>query len=220
MRLARPSGSPLVIELVGLPGAGKTSLVNAISVPHAGRRTISVWQGKYGKHSPAVFCAAIRLALSIRPFRISYVVRALKLAFALRCYGPLSQNVVVLDQGVVQKIWSMIIETRSYSNDRLEELIVALSPYAADQIVWLSVPARLAAERINARKSGNSRFDGLEMAEVEKRLRELEATYQEVLDLFVKHSDAPVLSLQGDGSLEHNAKIVGELISQRSTDSK
>ena len=206
MRPVRPNGRPLVIELAGLPGAGKTSLTDSVRLPHRGRRDIGVVNLPLRRETWRVARAALMLALSIRPWKPGYLLRAIRLVLALRCYGPLDHDLVILDQGLVQKTWSIIIESRSYPEQRLEDLVDALTPIAADHLVWIAVPHELAAQRIAGRTAGYSRFDGQDAATIAQRLADLDKPYRTLIEMFRKKTRMSVLSLDGEADLKANAK--------------
>jgi hypothetical protein len=211
MRPQRPGGFPVVIELAGLPGAGKTSLTTAVTTPHVGRRDFYWTEAVFARPDWPVIRAAFRLASAIRPFRFHNLHRALKLVFALRSYRRSERRLVIMDQGMVQKLWSLVIETGSYPPQRLEEIVQALAPFAPDHLVWVTVPPALAAQRIAGRSGGNSRFDGKAPAVVEARLLQLEETYQLVIGLFAKFAGMPVLTLDGEADLTSNARVIDDL---------
>ena len=215
MRPVRPNGRPLVIELAGLPGAGKTSLTDRVNLPHLGRRDIGVVNLPLRRETWRVARAAMMLALTIRPWKPGYLLRAIKLVLALRSYGPLDHDLVIMDQGLVQKMWSFIIESRSYPEQRLEELVDALTPFAADHLVWIAVPHELAAQRIAGRTGGNSRFDGQDAATIAQRLADLERPYRTLVEMFRKKTGMSVLSLDGEANLKDNAARIEALASRR-----
>lgn len=215
MRPVRPNGRPLVIELAGLPGAGKTSLTDRVRLPHLGRRDIGVVNLPLRRETWRVARAAMMLALTIRPWKPGYLLRAIKLVLALRSYGPLDHDLVIMDQGLVQKMWSFIIESRSYPEQRLEELVDALTPFAADHLVWIAVPHELAAQRIAGRTGGNSRFDGQDAATIAQRLADLERPYRTLVEMFRKKTGMSVLSLDGEANLKDNAARIEALASRR-----
>jgi thymidylate kinase len=155
------------------------------------------------------------LALSIRPWKPGYLLRAIKLVLALRCYGPLDHDLVIMDQGLVQKMWSFIIESRSYPEQRLEDLVDALAPFAADHLVWIAVPHELAAQRIAGRTGGNSRFDGQDAATIAQRLADLATPYRTLVEMFRRKTGMSVLSLDGEANLRDNAARIEALASRR-----
>jgi hypothetical protein len=214
MRPVRPNGRPLVIELAGLPGAGKTSLTDRLSLPHRGRRDISVLNLPLRRETWQVARAALMLALSIRPWKPGYLLRAIKLVLALRCYGPLDHDLVIMDQGLVQKTWSLLIESESYNECRLEDLVDALSPFVADHLVWIGVPHTLAAQRIAGRTGGNSRFDHQDAETIGQRLETLEGVYGKLISMFRKKVELSVISLDGKADLKANASLIEALTKQ------
>jgi thymidylate kinase len=120
-----------------------------------------------------------------------------------------------MDQGLVQKMWSFIIESRSYPEQRLEELVDAMAPFAADHLVWIAVPHELAAQRIAGRTGGNSRFDGQDAATIAQRLADLERPYRTLVEMFRKKTGMSVLSLDGEANLKDNAARIEALASRR-----
>lgn len=160
----------------------------------------------------SVAVSAFALAFCIRPFHPRLLVRALSLVLVLRAYGPDTRwPLVVMDQGIVQKLWSMLVETRRYSPDKLQRLVTSLAPFIADQIVWVAVPPHVAARRIAGRTDGNSRFDRQAPEAIAARLRSLEETYTALIAMFDKAAGLPVARIDGEADLAHNAAIIEEL---------
>ena len=220
MSEVRPTGRPLIIELAGLPGAGKTSLTERVSLPHRGRRDIGLLNLPLRRETWPVARAATMLAVSIRPWKPGYLLRAIKLVLALRCYGPVDADLVIMDQGLVQKLWSFLIEAQSYPAQRLEDLVDALSPFAADHLVWIGVPHTLAAQRIAGRVGGNSRFDGQDAETITRRLENLEGVYMRLIGMFRSKSSMSVVNLDGTADLKDNASLIDELASRHSNQAK
>jgi hypothetical protein len=208
----RDKGGPVVIELAGLPGAGKSSLAKAVSIPHAGRADLSWLEARLAGPMWPVAMATLRLLFSIRPLKLRHVVRAAKLIATLRFYGPSRHRFVILDQGIVQKLWSLVIETGTYSDEYLEEVVTALVPFTADHLIWISVQPDVAAQRIVNRKGGKSRFDGGQLSNVVARLEGLRSTYDKIISQFEKHAHLPVLRLNGQQPLSENAEKITHLI--------
>lgn len=220
MRPLRPGGTPMIIELAGLPGAGKTSLTRAVTLPHLGRTDIGAAHVPLRRETWRVASAAFLLSLTIRPWKPYLLVRVIKLVLALRFYGASNTPLVILDQGLVQKLWSMLIETQRHSERRLAQLIDALTPFLADHLVWIGVPSTVAARRIAQRKNGNSRFDGLPAETIAERLEKLERVYAHVIGLFRARARLPALTLDGEASMDENARRVEALATLQVPDTK
>lgn len=212
MRAARPHFKPAVIELAGLPGAGKTSLVDRLERQCVRRRDISMASLPLTCATWKVAITAFALAFSIRPFRPRLLMRAASLVFMLRAYGANTRwPLVVLDQGLVQKLWSLLVETQDYSSERLDRAVAALVPFLADQLVWVAVPPGLAARRISTRSGGNSRFDNQPAEAIAARLKSLEDTYAMLIAKFDRVARFPVTRIDGASDLDQNAAVIEAL---------
>ncbi len=60
----------------------------------------------------------LALAITTRPFRFKRFKRAFNLILFLRHYEHRGL-VILLDQGIVQKIWSILADANAHSNNRL-----------------------------------------------------------------------------------------------------
>ena len=208
-------GLPLVIELVGLPGAGKTSIKQAVQVEHFGRHDVGILEARLGRSAVQVFVAAFRLALSTRPLTIRRIRRSFELVVLLRCYRRHRSLPIIVDQGLTQKLWSMLAETQEFSLTLLTATVQRLAPFAPDQLVWVETPAHIAADRIAGRTGGNSRFDGRPPNEIAARLVNLLELYNLIVGLFERHANIHVLSLRGEEPITDNAARIDLLMSAK-----
>jgi hypothetical protein len=212
MRPMRPEGLPPVIELVGLPGAGKTSIVRAMQVRHLGRGDVGILEARPGWPAVQLLVAALRLALSARPLKIRRFVRAFKLVVFLRYYRRHRKLPIIMDQGLTQKLWSMLMDSQEFSLPLLAATVQRLAPFAADHLVWVETPAHIAADRIAGRTGGNSRFDGRPPNETAARLVNLLELYNTIVDLFEHHTAVHVISLRGEDPIADNAARIDLVI--------
>ena len=158
-----------IIECVGLPGAGKSTLCGLVETPHR-RRGEASRLPRLDRRTCAAARAVIALALTVRPFRPANIARALRFAYYLRHYGPGGTRPVLLDLGLIQRLWSLLMQSNGFSEAKLHAALVALAPLAADDVVWVRLPLHEAVARMTGRPRGRSRFDGLDQALAEQRL--------------------------------------------------
>ncbi len=215
MTAAAALNRPPIIELAGLPGAGKSSLCALIDDPHLGRRDIAVTRVQPGRDLWRFAVAAFRLAFTTRPLTLDRLGRAFEIVTVARYYRRDNRLPVVIDQGLAQKLWSMLIESQGCSDQALAAAVAALRPFAPDVLVWIEVPTDMASSRIAARRGGNSRFDSLEPPEIAARLDPLRALYETILDLFARHTTVRIVRLDGTAPLEVNAARLAGLCRSR-----
>ena len=188
---------PVIIELAGLPGAGKSSLCAGLAVSHLERRDIAMTRVKPGRDLWRFAGAALRLCFTTRPLSLNRLGRAFEIVTVMRYYRRDHRLPVVIDQGLAQKLWSMLIESRTHSEPALAAAVAALKPFAPDVLVWIEVSPEMASRRIAARPDGKSRFDALNPPDIARRLEPLRALYETILDLFARHTAARIVRLDG-----------------------
>ena len=211
MKTASTTDRAIVIELAGLPGAGKTSICEQVGGRFLGRGDIGIARLRLSRELWRFSVAVLRLAFSIRPFSPTRIGRALELIAFLRYYMRTCELPVIVDQGLVQKLWSTLIESQSYSDSALEDTVDALAPFAPDVLVFLEIPTDVAARRIAARVGGNSRFDLHSEPQIASRLGPLSAQYAKILGLLAHNSDICILNLDGTAPVGENAKQLTDL---------
>ena len=117
MRRANP-----VIEFVGLPGSGKSTITRALPAEWPNSRS----------NDPAALPLSRRLAfyrdalpfmLSLRPLAAEDAHRLRKLAAELRYYERPAPAPLVIDQGMIQKLWSILLDRQRYDAAALERLV-------------------------------------------------------------------------------------------------
>lgn len=181
----RPEGRPrpVLIEFVGLPGAGKTAIADRVldTLERRGRTCRGRRQPARGlgaaiayrarrewyhlRHGRALR-AALRFGLSVRPLRAANLWHASRLAhwaYRLRLAADAGWEVIVLDQGVVQQAWSAVVAGRRWDAHAARQALAAV--LAADlsfAYVFLEVDIDTAVARVRARPSQRSRFDRMD----------------------------------------------------------
>ena len=148
----------MIVECTGLPGAGKTTVCKLVSVPHGGKGAVPLAAMRPNINMLRAGRHILTLSLTVRPFRLKRLKRAFNLIVFLRHYEH-RDLVILLDQGIVQKIWSIMADANAHSSERLRRVMASLLPFAPDWVVWLETPLAAAAQRLHARVEGNSRYD-------------------------------------------------------------
>ena len=215
-----------VFELVGLPGAGKTTLARRLvdwlaargatcgereligrlgSSRAAHYARLAGFTARKGRYIPATF----RLAASVSPPRVLRTRFAAKLAvwpYRLSVARTKGYQTVVLDQGILQSAWCVLLEG-SLSQPRVLDQAVGevLTACEADfAFISLDVDAQLAAARIEERGPMAAPFHRSN-PETVRLLTQHRDHLEEVIVAGVRATGAPHLRLDARSPLEENA---------------
>lgn len=71
------------------------------------------------------------------------------------------ERAILLDQGQIQKIWSILVDAEAYPPKQLQDVFAALKSFAPHWVVWVETPVAVAADRVIKRTQGRSRYDRL-----------------------------------------------------------
>jgi len=179
---------PLIIEFAGLPGAGKTTIVDRIvemerqenlgvlSFRHlsqlecrrnrTAQRLLRV-MGAVGLlvKKPGMMLHLLRYALLAKPFarsRMWYAWGFAALAQHLdrrRVDIPRKHRAELLDQGFVQTLGSIVLPCASARSEHLGALVARALADWVDGLVWVECSPETALFRVRRRVGGGSRFD-------------------------------------------------------------
>ena len=201
-----PRANP-VIEFVGLPGAGKSTITRALPALWPTSRNTDPAALPFARRV-AFYRHALPFMLSLRPLQAADPMRMTRLADELRFYQRAAEGPLVIDQGMIQKLWSLLLDRTSHSAAALEALVAAFAPSAADLVVWLGTPPEVAAERLLARNGGNSRLQKRAAPDMMQGLVAGEACYAMLMDLLGRHATSRVLRLSGFEPVQESAARV------------
>jgi hypothetical protein len=229
---------PLLIEFAGLPGAGKTSLVDRIvemerqeNLGVLSFRHLSHLEYKKNRTKQRLFrvtgAAALlvkkremmlhllRYALLSKPFtgsRLRYVWDFVALAQQLngrRVNSPAEHRAELLDHGFVQTLGSLAVPCVSARMEKLEAFVAGALADWVDGLVWVECSPEIALSRVRRRVGGGSRFDRWPDAV----FRQNQTTMLTVLGDAVRRAGRaglPVLTVSAADSLAVNAVKVRE----------
>jgi thymidylate kinase len=200
----------MIIECTGLPGAGKTTVCKFVAEPHGGKGAISLTALRPNMNMLRAGRHILALSLTVRPFRLNRLKRAFNLIVFLRHYEH-RDMAILLDQGIVQKIWSIMADANAHSGARLRRVMASLLPFAPDWVVWLETPIAFAAQRLNAREDGNSRYDTLPPDEILRRLTARRTLLRNLTDQFCSATNARLLEIDGTQPASANAARIEAL---------
>jgi thymidylate kinase len=205
--MAGQRGGKLLVEFVGLPGAGKTTVAGHFPKDWLQRGQVM------GARVPVSWrlglCrASWRFFLSLRPRHGNGMRKLWRLADQLIYYTNDLGRPLVLDQGVVQKIWSILVSRQDFDRRELERIVLFLAPVAPQFIVWIKTPVEDAVQRIAARTHGRSRFDGRPSDDIRDELSREARNFELLTELFSRLARTQVIEISGSDAPEAMAAEV------------
>ena len=186
----------MIVECAGLPGAGKTTVCKLVSESHGSKGAVPLTAMRPSMEILRASWNILALALTTQPFRFKRLKRAFNLIVFLRHYEHRGL-VILLDQGIVQKIWSILADANDHSSNRLQRVMASLVPFAPSWVVWLETPLDFAVKRLDARGDGTSRYDGLPSDKALLQLKSRRALLRSLAEQFCKTVDTGLLEIDG-----------------------
>ena len=192
----RVKPSLTLIELFALPGAGKTTVVEA-AVQQALIKTRKSLSEEWADasvpqrlaHLARAYAALGRLRIATRfgmEARLATPESVFRLTKLLAKPHWLSSRsgVVLLDQGFLQDLWSILVSGKSPRGNPtlLPPLIRALYEGIDARIVVLDVDPETACARLTGRAHGDSRLDGLPESELRSSLRAASGLQRQIVE--------------------------------------
>jgi hypothetical protein len=161
--------------------------------------------------------------MSVRPLDAVSVLHAYRVAnwavglSRVRHYGF---DPVILDQGILQDLWSATLAGSRWSQGAMERVLRGILRDAnlSLVLVFLDIGVDVAAERIRRRPPSTSRFDRLDPAQAERLLASREVTLKRLFDQAVTATAAPWCRIDGERALEDvSAEVIAFLDSVAET---
>jgi hypothetical protein len=222
---------PLILEFIGLPGCGKTTISSLVvdRLREQGFRCEDrdplreAWLARPSGAArldaylanPQLSWALFRYTMSVGlpgRSRLNYIEHLLHIAAFLTQRRDIGNDIVVLDQSIVQTLWSLSIPGRPSSSFRMERVLGALlRPFAGSIVLAsLEIPVEQAAERIAGRSHGASRFDGLGIHATITLLERYAPTLDQLATVAARISGSPHLRLDATRPLLENVATVAD----------
>lgn len=226
-QLSRRSPAPFLIESLGLPGAGKTTLAKKLlgEIPASGIEVLtSSWAempmrgrlaiGIRGLSDIRLWFIMLKFLFSTGLWHNRYAATLfLKMPFQRQlALTLLKHQNLLLDQWMIQNMWSAMVtaEKIDIPVKKLAPLIRAL--YRDIPVTFMShaITPHEAATRIASRTDGKSRFDGQSAKSIEPELENSQAAIKKLYESCIL-ADKPTLMIHKDYNYEFilNAIIQG-----------
>lgn len=223
---------PLLVELVGLPGAGKTAVAEDVLRALAAQGLSCATRQDFRKNGriarvaarlaarvrrPAPAAAALRLALSVRPFdaaRMRHALLASNWAFHFEDVYRNGWDRVLLDQGIVQEVWSALVSSRDWDQNAVQRLLGAifLGAPVTPAFVYFHIEPVVALQRIRHRPSTRSRFDRMPEGRALHLLERHAGDLDRIIRLAAEVTRAPCHTVDASSSLPHACREVTEFV--------
>jgi thymidylate kinase len=222
--------TPIVLEFIGLPGAGKTTVFHQVVsrlkeqgvTVAAGDEILRDWKNQQlwqrlwklipqTENQWQILLHSLFLATQVKPTNWLSFSKAIKTYANLKRIDAIAQTqndqLILLDQGLLQEIWSIGITgtTPSLEDIRQElELIFSQRPIA---IVDFQINVETAIYRIQNRPTDQSRFD-LIPPEVAQQLLSQYAPYLQDIINCAQTFNIPVLSIDSSLSVDEKTQKI------------
>jgi hypothetical protein len=206
-RTAEPG--PVLVELVGPAGAGKTAVLQALRRQSAGIQAglridrvrsfpVITWQ--------VISIGSAGLGLVWRAGRswrscLQHLLRLRTLRTLLEPHRIRGDRAVVLDEGPVFSLCRLLLFQHHRDDPRPKELVQEVAGWAGrmDLLVWLDAPNPVLARRIRDRLKGHEVKEG-SAAEIDRFLNRFRDAYREIMTRLVSGGHPAVLEFRTEAS--------------------
>jgi thymidylate kinase len=231
-------GAVPVVEFAGLPGSGKTTIARAAlaELEDMGLRCFcneslvdrSSVQRRKSAHATGKLTTLARLLLSCaRSGRVAFdlarciahtrsrnrssLTRAASLMVLLDeiksvpadCY-----DLVLLDQGLLQYVWSIFVAGDLPPDRHLQRLVATVLEEVPLAVIFVGIDATSAASRIGGRVTRSSRFDEFSPAQVYEFLGRYGVVFERIQLWTGELSGTASLVIDGSRPVDHNVRRI------------
>ncbi|MGD2027622.1 MAG: AAA family ATPase [Anaerolineales bacterium] len=229
---------PLIIEFIGLPGAGKTTIaqhmlaelnkagyqcfsLSTLENPESVEKNKGGVLSKVGTFSYFLFSClkdfrmcrdAFLYAWHVRPRRFENFKRFVVLLVRMNDLRTLlkeNYDLIVLDQGILQNIWSIAATGDPPKNGKyLRQLLNSVLSQVPEFVVHIDVDVDLAVERIHQRPTMRSRFDRLSPRQAGILLTEYKRIFAQIIHAADYFQDTGFLYVNGSQPVEYSVSRI------------
>ena len=228
--------SSTIVEWVGLPGAGKTTVsqaaylkLQAQDVPVLLRQEILDQWARKSKVKKLlqlrpeslnhwdILRSSVLFAMRVKPLNFQSFLRAWRVFSNIKradiAAHTYNNSILLLDQGWIQEVWSACLSGTPPHADSLKPTMSPLFHKRKTLIVHCKVDIETALNRIKGRKTMESRFDLMETGEAHARLQKYHHYLQTIIDC-ARTFNIPVLELDGSQPIEDQSATAANWMAQ------
>ena len=224
--------NPLFVEFAGLPGSGKTTLSRALKARFSSKgvrclsgedfKTLKIHRPNYFKkclyfadllsNHRAIF-SVLRGGDVIRVFsnRV-YFWRLVNTMETLRLLQRLRQKafeeryeIVILDQALIQDLWLLAEGLPISDGLGPDKLLTGLTSFFGSVVIWVQIDIDGAVQRIKARQSEKSQFDGVSIQETTGVMSRRDGYFEKIIKRVCETKEIFFKKIDGRDEIQANA---------------
>lgn len=216
------------IEFVGLPGVGKTSIKNKFIIQNNNMRyNDGVFLPYYQDHllikirklfSFVFFLIRninftlniCKFTLNVKPINKQSMYRLFHLARLCQLLNDKQNKKVILDQGVIQLIWSIVISGKVLPKDKLlKNLINSIIKFLPNKIVFCEANTNTVLNRIQNRNTNlKSRLDNMDSKKRKRILLKNKNYLNKIVSFIATNPEVTVIKLNTEDDIDKNVCIL------------
>lgn len=234
------SQNPLVVEFVGLPGSGKTTVSHLVTAKLEAKgikivsreEILKQWHQKnvlqkllqlFSSNSNqwSILINSLTFAAQVQPINLQSFLQTGKVFFSVKRNDAVVRagncQIILLEQGLLQDAWSVVITGSLPQLSYLQREMTSLFYKRSIAIVNLKIDLDTAVSRIKNRpskKKKDSYFDLMDSEQAHSLLTKYFPYLQEIIDC-ARIAKIPILEIDSSLPVEENSEeIVNWIISQ------
>ena len=234
------SQNPLVLEFVGLPGSGKTTISHLVAskLEAKGIKIVSreeilkQWHQKnalqkllqlFSSNSNqwTILVNSLKFAAQVQPLNLFSFVQAIKIFFNVKRNDAVVRGencqLILLDQGLLQEAWSVVIAGSLPKLSYLKREMLSIFYNRSIIIVNLKIDLDTSVSRVQNRqkkKKKDSYFELMDSAQAYSLVTKYFPYLQEIINC-ARIAEIPILDIDSSLPVEENSEeIVNWIISQ------